>query len=338
MSSITMANLGVRKAAVLLIQLGRDRAASVLSHLSESEVEAVSAEIARLESISGAETESVLTEFRDMMIARAHIAQGGLAFAQQILEGSLGADRASEIISRLNAAAVQMPFQFLHRADPSQLRSFIMDEHPQVIALVLAHMTPDKASLLLSGLAAETQAEVAHRIAVMDRTTPDIVRAVEATLERRLSSMLQPNEMSQVGGLDPLVDIINRSDRSTERQIVEGLEALDPALADAVKSRMFMFEDIVTIEDRSIQLVLREVDTAALALALKGVAENVRDKITRNLSERAATNLIEEVELLGSVRLSQVEEAQQTIIRTIRSLEEQGQIMIRRGNDDEFVS
>jgi flagellar motor switch protein FliG len=338
MSTITMANLGVRKAAVLLIQLGRERAASVLSHLSEAEVEAVSAEIARLESISGAETESVLTEFRDMMTARAHIAQGGLAFAQQILEQSLGTDRASEIITRLNAAAVQMPFQFLHRADPSQLRSFIMDEHPQVIALVLAHMTPDKASLLLSGLAPEKQAEVAHRIAVMDRTTPDIVRAVEATLERRLSSMLQPNEMSHVGGLDPLVDIINRSDRSTERQIVEGLEALDPALADAVKSRMFMFEDIVTIEDRSIQLVLREVDTAELALALKGVAENVRDKITKNLSERAATNLIEEVELLGQVRLSQVEEAQQNIIRIIRSLEEQGQIMICRGNEDEFVS
>jgi flagellar motor switch protein FliG len=338
MSSITMANLGVRKAAVLLIQLGRERAASVLSHLSEAEVEAVSAEIARLESISGAETESVLSEFRDMMTARAHIAQGGLAFAQQILEESLGTDRATEIITRLNAAAVKMPFQFLHRADPAQLRSFIMDEHPQVIALVLAHMTPDKASLLLSGLPPEKQAEVAHRIAVMDRTSPDIVRAVEATLERRLSSMLQPNEMSQVGGLDPLVDIINRSDRSTERQIVEGLEALDPTLADAVKSRMFMFEDIVTIEDRSIQLVLREVDTAELALALKGVAENVRDKITRNLSERAATNLIEEVELLGSVRLSQVEEAQQNIIRTIRSLEEQGQIMIRRGNDDEFVS
>jgi flagellar motor switch protein FliG len=338
MNSITMANLGVRKAAVLLIQLGRERAASVLSHLSETEVEAVSAEIARLESISGAETESVLTEFRDMMTARAHIAQGGLAFAQQILEESLGSERASEIITRLNAAAVQMPFQFLHRADPAQLRSFIMDEHPQVIALVLAHMTPDKASLLLSGLAPEKQAEVAHRIAVMDRTTPDIIRAVEATLERRLSSMLQPNEMSQVGGLDPLVDIINRSDRSTERQIVEGLEALDPTLADAVKSRMFMFEDIVTIEDRSIQLVLREVDTAELALALKGVPESVRDKITRNLSERAATNLIEEVELLGSVRLSQVEEAQQNVIRTIRSLEEQGQIMIRRGNDDEFVS
>jgi len=338
MSTITMANLGVRKAAVLLIQLGREKAAAVLSHLSESEVEAVSAEIARIESISGDETESVLTEFRDMMTARAHIAQGGLPFAQQILEESLGADRAAEIIVRLNAAAVQLPFQFLHRADPAQLRSFIADEHPQIIALVLAHMTPDKASLLLSGLPPERQAEVAHRIAVMDRTTPDIVRAVESTLERRLSSMLQPAEMSRVGGLDPLVNIINRSDRSTERQIVEGLEALDPMLAEEIKSKMFMFDDIVTLEDRSIQRVLREVDTAALALALKGVSDVVRDKITRNLSERAATNLIEEVELLGTVRLSQVEEAQQNIIRTIRTLEEQGQIMVRRGNDDEFVA
>ncbi len=336
--TVSMATMGVRKAAILLIQMGKERAAAVLGHLSDSEVEALSAEIARLDAISGAETESVLTEFRDMMTARAHIAQGGLSFAQQILEQSLGTERASEIITRLNAATMQMPFQFLHRADPAQLRSFIIDEHPQVIALVLAHMTPDKASLLLSGLPPAMQAEVAHRIAVMDRTSPEIIRSVEATLERRLSSMLQPNEMSRVGGLDPLVNIINRSDRSTERQIVEGLESLDPALAEEIRSKMFMFEDITTLEDRSIQLVLREVDTAELALALKGVPDLVRDKITKNLSERAATNLIEEVEMLGTVRLRQVEEAQQNIIRVIRQLEEQGQIMVRRGNDDEFVA
>jgi flagellar motor switch protein FliG len=337
MTSLALTKSGVRKAAILLIQLGRERATTVLAHLSEVEVESISSEIARLESISGTETETVLTEFRDMMSARMHINQGGLSFAQQVLEQSLGPERAADIIARLNAAAVQTPFQFLHRADAAQLRSFIVDEHPQVIALVLAHMTADKASLLLSGLAPQIQAEVAHRIAVMDRTSPEIVRAVEATLERRLSSMLQPSEMSRVGGLDPLVNIINRSDRSTERQIVEGLEALDPTLADAIKAKMFMFEDVVTLEDRSIQMVLREVDTAELALALKGVADEVREKITRNLSERAATNLIEEVELLGAVRLRQVEEAQQNIIRTIRRLEEQGQIMVRRGNDDEFV-
>lgn len=333
----TLAGIGVRKAAILLVQLGRDRAAAVLSKLDDSEVEAISAEIARLDSISGSETESVLTEFRDLMTARAHIAQGGLAFAQQLLEQSLGSERAAEIMERLNAAAVQMPFQFLHRADPAQLRSFIVDEHPQVIALVLAHMTPDKASLLLSGLPPEQQAKVAHRIAVMDRTSPDIVRAVEATLERKLSSMLQPSDLSRVGGLDPLVNIINRSDRSTERQIVEGLESLDVALANEVKSRMFMFEDIVNLDDRSIQQVLRQVDTGELALALKGVSDQVRDKITSNLSERAGVTLVEEIELLGPVRLTQVEEAQQAIIRTIRQLEEQGQIMVRRGNDDEFV-
>lgn len=338
MSALALTGMGVRKAAILLVQMGRERAAAVLGHMSETEVEAVSAEIAQLEAISVGETESVLSEFRDMMVARAHIAHGGLGFAQEILEQSLGTDRAADIIARLNAAAIATPFQFLRRADAAQLRSFIIDEHPQVIALVLAHMTPDKASLLLSGLNPGMQAEVAHRIAVMDQTSPDIIKIVESTLERRLSSMLQPSEMSRVGGLDPLVNIINRSDRSTERQIVEGLEALDPSLADAIKSKMFMFEDIVSLEDRSIQLVLREVEGSELALALKGVADEVRDKITRNLSERAATNLLEEVELLGTVRLRQVEEAQQNIIRTIRSLEEQGQIMVRRGNDDEFVA
>ena len=335
--SNAVATLGVRKAAIVLIQMGRDKAATVMSKLTDSEVEAISAEIARLESVTAAETDGVLREFRDMMTARSHIAQGGLTFAQQLLEQSLGPERAAEIVARLNAAAIQMPFQFLHRADPAQLRSFIADEHPQVIALVLAHMTADKASLLLSGLPPAQQAEVAHRIAVMDRTSPEIIKAVETTLERKLSSMLQPAEMSRVGGLDPLVNIINRSDRSTERQIVEGLEALDAALADEVKSRMFMFEDVVQLEDRSIQLVLRQVDTGQLALALKGVGEPVRQKITSNLSERAAENLLEEVEILGAVRLAQVEEAQQAIIRSIRELEEQGQIMVRRGNDDDFI-
>jgi flagellar motor switch protein FliG len=333
----SLGQLGVRKAAILLIQLGKERAAQVMEHLTDGEVELISAEIARLDRISASETEQVLTEFRDLATAHAHISQGGFAFAQSLLEKSLGADRAKEIMERLHAAAVQMPFQFLHRADPAQLRGFIADEHPQVIALVLAHMTPDKASLLLSGLPSYQQAIVAHRIAVMDRTNPDIIRTVEAILERKLSSMLQPAEMSRVGGVDSLVNVINRSDRPTERQIVEGLEGLDPELADEVKSRMFMFEDIIGLDDRSVQQVLRQVDAGDLALALKGVSEAVRSKITSNLSQRAAENLIEEVELLGAVRLAQVEEAQQSVIRTIRQLEEQGQIMVRRGNDDEFV-
>lgn len=336
-SGSAVTGLGVRKAAILLIQMGKDRASQVMSHLSDSEVEGISAEIARLDSVSASETASVLSEFNDLATAHAHITQGGFNFAQQLLEQSLGPERAKEIMERLHAAAVQMPFQFLHRADPAQLRGFIADEHPQIIALVLAYMAADKASMLLSGLPAHQQAVVAHRIAVMDRTSPEIVRTVESILERKLSSMLQPAEVSRVGGVDPLVNIINRSDRPTERQIVEGLEGLDAALADEVKSRMFMFEDIVGLDDRSVQQVLRQVDTAELALALKGVSESVRTKITSNLSERAAENLLDEVEMLGAVRLAQVEEAQQGVIRTIRQLEEQGQIMVRRGSDDEFV-
>ncbi|WP_230487133.1 flagellar motor switch protein FliG [Nocardioides anomalus] len=328
---------GVRKAAVLLVQLGREQASAVLARLSDAEVEAVTAEIARLESVSPEEGEGVLEEFRELARARQHMAQGGMSVARQLLEETLGADRAGEIVDRLSAAAVQSPFHFLHNADPAQLRSFIADEHPQVIALVIAHLNPDKASLLLSGLDPEKQAKVAHRIAVMDRTSPDIVKAVETTLERKLSSMLQPTGASRVGGVTPLVNIINRSDRSTERQIVEGLEALDPALADEVRSRMFMFEDIVSIDDRSMQQVLRLVDTAELAYALKGVAPAVREKILTNMSERAAATLLEEVELLGSVRLAQVEEAQQGVIRAIRQLEEEGKITIRRGGDDDFV-
>ena len=334
----TLTGAGARKAAILLVQLGKTKAASVLSQLNETEVEAITGEIARLEAISSAEAESVVQEFRELMTARGHVNRGGLVFAQQVLEESLGSERAGQIMDRLNAAAVQMPFQFLHQADPAQLRSFICDEHPQVIALVLAHMTPEKASLLLSGLEPEQQAQVAHRIAVMDRTSPDIVRSVESTLKRKLSSMLQPSDLSRVGGLDPLVNIINCSDRATERQIVEGLESLDARLADEVKSRMFVFDDIVDLDDRSLQQVLREVETSSLALALKGVSETVRDKVARNLSSRAAETLVEDIDLLGPVRLTQVEEAQQGVIRTIRQLEERGEIMVGRGGDVEFVN
>lgn len=337
MTVSTLSAAGVRKAAVLLVQLGREQAAAVLARLSEAEVEAVTAEIARLDAVTPEEGEAALQEFRELVLTRQAMSQGGIDVARQLLEETLGAERAAEIVDRLNAAAVQSPFRFLHAADPAQLRSFIADEHPQVIALVIAHLNPDKASLLLSGLDPEKQAKVAHRIAVMDRTSPDIVKAVEATLERKLSSMLQPTGVSRVGGVAPLVNIINRSDRSTERQIVEGLEALDPALADEVRSRMFMFEDIVTIDDKSVQQVLRMVDTGELAYALKGVAPEVREKILSNLSERAAETLLEEVDLLGQVRLTQVEEAQQSVIRTIRQLEEEGRITVRRGGDDDFV-
>jgi flagellar motor switch protein FliG len=259
-------------------------------------------------------------------------------FARDLLEASVGSERAADIVGRLSAAFVDMPFKFLQKADPRQVLSFIQEEHPQTIALVLAHMTAPQASQVLSGLAPDLQADVAHRIAVMDRTSPDIIKQVETTLERKLSSVLQPGDLSTVGGLEPLVDIINRADRATERLILEGLASRDPELAEEIRSKMFMFEDIITLEDRSIQLVLRQVETADLATALKGVRDDVRNKVMRNLSERAAENLADEIEMLGPVRLRQVEEAQAKIVQVIRTLEESGQIVIRRGDDDEYVA
>jgi flagellar motor switch protein FliG len=335
--SVMTTGLGARKAAIVLVRLGKERAAAVLAHMSDEEVEAVSAEVATLASVEPGEANDVITEFGSLLTARQHMLQGGMDLARDLLGRALGEDRAEEAMQRLNAMAVQLPFQFLQRADPTQLRSFINEEHPQVIALVLAHMSAEKASLVLSGLSPERQADVAHRIAVMGRANPETVRTVEAMLERRLSSVLQPSDSSRVGGVVPLVNIINRADRSTERQIVEGLESLDAGLAEEVRSRMFMFEDIVNLSDRDVQQVLRQVDTAELALALKGVSDQVRDKITGNLSERAAENVLDEIEILGPVRLTQVEEAQQAVIRTIRSLEERGEIVVRRGGEDEFV-
>ena len=337
MSALTLNGFGVRKAAIVLVQLGQEQAAKVLSHLPDAEVEAISAEILQLETLSVDETEAVMTEFRELVTAQAHVTRGGPAVARALLEESLGGERAAAIMNRLAAASMQLPFQFLYRADPRHLLSFIAGEHPQVIAVVLAHLPSDRATLVLSGLDPQLQADVAHRIAVMDRTSPEVLKSLEAVLERKMSSVLQPTDMSAIGGLDPLVQIINRADRATERLIVEGLQERDPELAEEVKSRMFMFEDITMLEDRDVQMVLRQVETSDLATALKGVSDEVRLKITSNMSERAATTLLEDVELLGPVLLRQVEEAQQKVILTIRRLEDAGDIVLRRGSDDEYV-
>ena len=329
---------GLRKTAILLVQMGRDASAKVLGQMRESEIEELTAEIARLGQIETTTADLVMVEFHELMTANKYAGQGGLDYARDLLEASIGAERAADLIGRLSNSMADVPFNFLQHAESRQLLSFLQDEHPQTIALVLSHMTATQASGILSGLATQLQADVAHRIGVMDRTSPDTIRQVEETLERKLSSVLQPTEMSAVGGLQPLVEIINRADRGTEKQILEGLEALNPELAEEVRSKMFMFEDIVALEDRSIQLVLRQVESADLATALKGVTEQVRDKIMRNLSGRASENLADEIEMLGPVRLRQVEEAQAKVVQNIRALEVSGQITIRRGDDDEFVA
>jgi flagellar motor switch protein FliG len=265
------------------------------------------------------------------------VAQGGFDRARELLEESLGEDKAREILESLGATIVKAPFEFLRRADPRQVLTYLQDEHPQTIALVLAHLTADSGAMVLSALPEELQRDVARRLATMDRTSPEVIAQIEAVLEPKLSSIVQQQDMSSVGGVQALVDILNRSDRATERLIFEGLERDNPDLADEVRSRMFVFEDIVGLDDRSVQLILRQVDSKELAVALKGVAPNVRDKIMRNMSERASSNLAEEIELLGPMRLKTVEEAQGAVVRVIRALEEAGQIVVSRSNE-EFVN
>jgi flagellar motor switch protein FliG len=329
---------GLRKAAVLLVQLGKEEAGKLLAQLPEAEVEELSTEIARLGLVDPESAGDVLTEFHTMAKQRQRASQGGLDLAREMLIASLGEERAGEILERLSAVVTDVPFSFLGRADPRQVVSFLQNEHPQTIALVLAHVPAGLASAILSALGAETSANVAHRIAVMDRTSPEIIRQVEASLARKLSTVLQPSEMSVVGGVQPLVDIINRSDRGTERSILEALERQNPEIADEIRRRLFMFEDIVHLPDKAIQLVLRQIDTNDLATALKGVPDNVRNAVTRNLSERARENLMDEIEMLGPVRMRVVEEAQAKIVQVIRSLEDSGQIEIQRGDEDEYVS
>jgi flagellar motor switch protein FliG len=329
---------GLRKAAVLLVQMGKDNAAKILSTMREAEVEELTGEIVRLGFVPSDVVDGVVDEFHTMVVAQRHAAQGGLDFAREMLIESLGRDRADEIVGRLSAVFRDLPFSFLQKADSRQVLSFVQDEHPQTVALVLAHMNAGQASQILSGLTPDLQADVANRIAVMDRTSPDLVRQVEATLERKLSSVLQPADLSSVGGLQPLVEIINRSDRATERMILEGLTERNPELAELVRAQMFVFEDITSLDDRAVQLVLRQVESGDLAIALKGVREDVRGKVMKNMSERAAENLTEEIDLLGPQRLKAVEDAQAKIVQSIRSLEESGQIVITRGDDDQMVS
>lgn len=328
---------GLRKAAVLLVQIGKERSAQVLKSLRESEIEVLTAEIARLQDIEPDVAGAVLVEFQQLAAARHYYAQGGLSYAEEVLVATLGPDKAREVLHRLKAVLVEMPFQFLRRVDPQMVLSFLQDEHPQTITLVLAHMDPKQAAAVLSGLDEQVQADIAHRLAVMERTSPDVVKQVESYLQRRLSTVLQPNESAVVGGLQPLVDIINHSDRNTERLILEGLEQRSTELAEEVRARMFMFEDVTQLEDRAVQILLRSIDNKDLAVALKGVKDEVRDKFVSNMSERAGLSLVEDMDVLGPVRVKQVEEAQAAIIRQIRVLEESGDIVISRGSGDDFV-
>ncbi len=327
---------GVEKAATLLITLGPEKSAQIFKHLKEEEIEQLTLEIANTSSVSPQTKERVLNEFYEICLAQQYIAEGGIGYAKELLEKALGVEKAKDVISRLTASLQVRPFEFIRKTDPSQLLNFIQDEHPQTIALILSYLPPAQSSMVVSSLPPEKQADVAKRIAQMDRTSPDVIKQVEKVLERKLSTLVN-QDYTIVGGVDAVVEILNSVDRGTEKHIMETLEVEDPELADEIRKKMFVFEDILSLDDRAIQRVLRDVDNSTLALALKGATEEVQNVILNNLSKRLAAMIKEDMEYMGPVRMKDVEEAQQKIVNIIRKLEDSAEIVIARGGGDEIV-
>lgn len=327
---------GRQKAAVLLISLGPDVSANIFKHLSDDEIEQLTLEIANVRKVEPQEKENVLSEFHQLCIAQEYISSGGIKYAKDVLEKALGPQRAIEMINRLTATLQVRPFDFARKADPGQILNFIQNESPQTIALVLSYLQAEQAALVLSSLPQDKQADVAKRIALMESTNPDIVSEVERVLEQKLSATVV-SDYSSAGGIQAIVQILNGVDRGTERTILDSLEIQDPELAEEIKKRMFVFEDIVSLDSRAIQRIIREIENADLQLALKVAGDEVKDVVFKNMSKRMADTFKEEMEYMGPVRLRDVEEAQTRIVAIIRRLEEAGEIVIARGGRDDII-
>ena len=327
---------GVQKAAILLIALGPEKAATIFKHLKEEEIEELTLEIANTRSVTPQTKEEIMKEFYQICLAQQYIAEGGIGYAKELLEKALGPEAAQNVIMKLTASLQVRPFEFVRKTDPSQLLNFIQDEHPQTIAMILSYLAPGQSALVLGALPPEKQADVAKRIAMMDRTSPDVIKEVERVLERKLASLVN-QDYTIVGGVDSIVSILGNVDRGTEKHIMESLEIEEPELADEIRKKMFVFEDILLLDDRAIQRVLREVDNADLELALKSTTEEVQNVVFKNLSKRLAAMIKEDMDFMGPVRMKDVEEAQQKIVGIIRRLEDSAEIVISRGGGDDIV-
>jgi flagellar motor switch protein FliG len=328
---------GVQKAAILFITLGPEVSASIIKRLPENEIQKITYEIANITGVKAEQRQEILSEFVQINKAKDFILEGGIDYARNLLSKALGTQRAKEILDKVTEATQQYrPFAIARKADAHQLMNVISSEHPQTIALILSYMQADKAGQVISALPDEVQSEVAYRIATMSNTSPMVIKEIEKVLDSKLSSVVR-SDMTVIGGVDTLVDILNQVDRTTERNITESLEREDPELAEKIKESMFVFEDIITLDDVSIQRLLREVEAKELALALKGCSEEVANAIFRNQSKRASAALKEDMEFLGPVRLMDVEKAQQRIVSIIRRLDEAGEIVISRGGEDAIV-
>lgn len=327
---------GKQKAAIILITLGTELSANVLKAMREDEIEDLTLEIANLRRVAPEVKDRVQEEFYQLSMAQDYIAAGGIEYAREMLEKALGSGKAQDILNKLTASLQIRPFDFARKTEPGQLLNFLQNEHPQTIALVMSYLAPEQAGVLLSALPAIQQVEVAKRIATMDRTSPEVLKEVESVLEKKLSSFVM-QDFTLAGGIETAVAILNRVDRGTEKTIMEALEEESPELADEIKKRMFVFEDLVMLDDRSIQRVLRDVDMKDLALALKTASAEVSGLIFKNMSKRASEMLKEDMNMMGPVRLRDVEEAQQKIVNVVRQLEDSGEIIIARGGEDEIV-
>ena len=328
---------GLQKAAILLIALGPEKSASIFKHLKEEEIESLTLEIANTRSITPQVKEAVVNEFYQVCLAQQYIAEGGINYAKELLEQSFGAEKAMDVIGKLTASLQVKPFEFVRKTDAAQLLNFIQDEHPQTIALILSYLSAAQSALIISALPPDKQSDVAKRIAIMDRTSPDVIKEVEKVLESKLSSLVN-QDYTIIGGVDAIVDILNTVDRGTEKHIMETLEIEEPELADEIRKKMFVFEDILLLDDRAIQRVLRDVDNGDLAIALKGSNEEVQNAIFNNLSKRLAVMIKEDMEFMGPVRMKDVEEAQQKIVAIIRKLEDAGEIVVSRCGGDEIIA
>lgn len=327
---------GIQKAAVLLISLGPQISGEVLRHLKDEEIEQLSLEIASIRSVNPEVRDQVFDEFVDMLTAQEFVSQGGMEYAQSLLEQGLGPEKARMVLQRLTATLQVRPFDFARHTDPGQLLSFLQNEHPQTIALILAYLNPEQASLIMSALAPDLQVDVARRLAQLDQTAPEVIEDVENILERKLSAFVS-QDTAHAGGVDVAVEILNRVDRSTEKTIMATLEEDDPELAEELRKRMFVFEDIITLTDRDIRTVIQQVDAKDWQYALKTASDSVKSKLFRNMSKRQSEGVLEDMEFLGPVRLKDVEDAQQRVVSIIRRLEEAGEIVIARGGEDEIV-
>ena len=335
-SSSKTERTGREKAAMLLISIGPERSAEIFKHLKEEEIEQLTLEIANIRTVAPEEKEKVMEEFYQICLAQEYIAEGGIGYAKEILEKALGSQKALDVINKLTVSLQVRPFEFVRKADPSQLLNFIQKEHPQTIALILAYLKPQQASIVLAALPQDKQADVARRIAIMDRTSPEVIKEVERILEKNLSSLVT-EDFTAAGGVQAIVNILNSVDRGTEKYIMETLEIEDTDLAEEIRKRMFVFEDILSLDNRSIQRFLRDVENNQLAIALKGATEEVQKIIFSNMSKRLAEMIREDIEFMGPVRLKDVEEAQQKIVNIIRKLEDAGEIVISRGGGDEII-